>query len=61
MNAKVLQMSASSYYSLNFSVVWHVQRTAMVSDFIKQNKLKQNLENAFQKIKIHPINPVYGE
>lgn len=41
MNAKVLQMSASSYYSLNFSVVWHVQRTAMVSDFIKQNKLKQ--------------------
>lgn len=41
MNVKVLQMSVSSYYSLNFSVVWHVQRGRMINDFIKQNKLKQ--------------------
>ena len=41
MNANVLQMRVSSYYSLNFSVVWHVQRTRMINDFIKQNKLKQ--------------------
>lgn len=40
-NAKALQMSVSSYYSLNFSVVWHVQRTRMINDFIKQSKLKQ--------------------
>lgn len=41
MNVKSLQMSVSSYYSLNFSVVWHVQRGRMINDFIKQNKLKQ--------------------